>query len=328
MRILSLIVIILIFSLQASNAAICPRSLHISIEMDADWYKKEEERKKMEDDLIKKYSSFISKEEKPLGVEKSTCDKGEDCDFIKNCQMQRNVRKIRDVEYSIKTNSGITIKKSYCSSIGKCIGYNDFFHNSKVTASEDRLIDIKKNHAIFYHYFYSANSNGYEPPFNMTSFNSGNEIYFDDMPHFSPDENIILEVRSNEKEDVEGTKIPVGYNINIYQLDENGEYKNVEPIEFDRNDHNVVVSTFLSRHPECGEKPRFHSWKSNTEAILTASPSEKSEQNKVILLFFDPILKKWRCKDDILSKMSCKSNLPPSTKFSSNITKKQVENCQ
>ncbi|MCE3254643.1 MAG: hypothetical protein K0R25_137 [Rickettsiaceae bacterium] len=296
--------------------------------MDEDWLEREERRLANEEVLLQKYSDYISKEIKPLIPEPYHCAKGEICDPVKNCQMERNVKKIREAEYSIKIDSGITIAKSYCSVIGKCIGYNEFFHTSEVTAAEDRLIDIKKDNAIFYHYFYSAKSKSYEPPFNITNFHTGSELYLNDIPHFSPDEKVMIEVRSIPKQE-DSVNFPTGFNINIYEANELGEYKNIEPAEIDPENPDKIISTFLSRNPACGETPHFHSWKSNREVRLSMQPpSEDNEEGKKVILAYDKKSKKWSCHEDSSPEVKCLSYLPGSTKFSSNLAIEQINDCQ
>lgn len=313
------------FGLNA-NAALCGKELQLSIKMDDDWYKKEELRQKEEKDLLQKYAQYITKKNKRLKAEPYICDKEEDCDPIKNCQMENRIRKLRDMEYSMKTDSGIIIQKSHCSVIGKCIGYNDFFHSKEVTAAEDRLIDIKKDNAVFYHYFYTAHSDNYEPPFNMTNLHSGKEIYFDDIPHFSPDETVIIEIRSLEKKEPEG-KFPSGFNINIYELNENGEYVNVEPAETDPEDPKKIISNFLSRNPSCGKTPYFHSWQSNREVRISMLPSSQANEGKRVILSYDPQTKKWGCKEEVFPEVKCNSYLPSSVAFSSNLAVEQINEC-
>jgi hypothetical protein len=64
--------------------------------------------------------------------------------------------------------------------------------------------------------------------FNITNFHTGSELYLNDNPQFSPNERFMVEVRSIPKQESEGT-FPAGFNINIYEINEFGEYKNVEP---------------------------------------------------------------------------------------------------
>ncbi len=314
----------------SATAALCDKDALISIKMDDDWYKKEELRLANEDMLLTKYSQYISKEEKPLIAEKYRCGKGEICDPIKNCQMEKDVSNLKEIEYSMKIDSGIIIKKGYCSVIGKCIGYNDFFHSSKVTAAENRLIDIKKDNAIFYHYFYSAKSKAYEAPFNITNFHTGSELYLNDMPHFSADEKFMVEVRSIPKHETPNTladNFPGGFNINIYEMNEYGEYKNIEPDEVDPQNPEQVISTFLSRNPACGLTPHFHSWKNNQEIRLSMKPPQQANEGMKVILSYDKITKKWGCSEDLFPEVTCQSYLPNSTQFSSNLSDEQIENC-
>lgn len=294
--------------------------------MDDEWYRKEEERVKLEEELLAKHSEYITKIIRPLVVEPYRCAKGETCDPLKNCQMNKDAEKYHEVEYQIKTDAGIIISKSHCSEIGKCIGYNYFSHNQKVTAAEDRLIDIKKDNAIFYHYFYSAHSESYETPFNMTNFHTGSELSLNSIPHFSPDEKIMIEVRSIPKRDDNG-EFPTGYKINIYEINEYGEYKNIEPDEIDPNDSNKIISTFLSRNPACGEAPYFHSWKSSREVRLSMSPPNQENKGRKAILSYDKKTKKWGCQEYVFPEFKCESYLPSTTKFSSNLSDEQVEAC-
>ena len=312
----------------SARAWLCKKEFMVSIKMDDEWYKKEELRKIKEDILLAENSKYITKEAKPLiSAKPFPCKKGENCDPVKNCQVERHPENFKDIEYSMKIDSGITIAKSYCSVIGKCIGYNDFLHSKEVTAAEDRLIDIKKNNAIFYHYFYSDKSDAYEPLFNITNLNSGYELYLDDVPHFSLDEKVIIEVRSIEKDDSK-VNFPTGYNINIYEINEVGEYRRIEGPELDPDGSEKVISTFLSRNPECGETPHFHSWKSDREVRLSMMPPNESSQGKIVVLFYDDKLKKWSCKDDVLVRDKCEEYyLPGSNEYSSNLSLKQISNC-
>jgi len=325
---LFLISVIFLFSFSINaEAAFCKKDFLVSIQMGDDWHKIEEVRVADEESLLKKYSSYISKENKPLIAEPYHCKKGESCDQVKNCQIEKNVKDIREVEYSMKIDTGIIIAKSYCSVIGKCIGYNDFFHTNEVTAAEDRLIDIKKDNAVFYHYFYSARSKTYEPPFNITNFHTGSELYLNDAPHFSPDEKVMIEVRSIPKKEDSGD-FPTGFNINIYEMNEFGEYKNVEPVETDPANPDKIISTFLSRNPTCGETPHFHSWKSNREVRLSMLTPAKANDGKKIILSYDKKSNKWGCQEDLFPEVKCQSYLPSSTKFSSNLAAEQINNCQ
>jgi hypothetical protein len=295
--------------------------------MDEEWYKKEEQRIAQEETLLKKYSNYISKEAKPLVFERYRCKRGETCDSLRNCQVERNVKNFQEIEYSIKLDSGILIAKSYCSVIGKCIGYNDFFHTKNVTAAEDRLIDIKKDNAIFYHYFYSAKSQTYEPPFNLTNFHTGSELYLNDVPHFSPDERFMIEVRSIPEQKNSGD-FPTGFNINIYEMNEFGEYKNIEPDEIDPENPKKIISTFLSRNPSCGETPHFHSWKNNREIRISMAPPSKANEGRKVILAFDKKTKKWGCQEELFPEIKCSSYLPGTTKFSSNLAPQQLGDCQ
>lgn len=308
--------LIAIFFVLNAHAAFCKKDLLTPITMDDDWHKKEELRLVNEDELIKKFSKYITKKHKPLVAEKYHCVKGEDCDLVKNCQMEREVRNLHEVEYSIATDSGFIIAKSYCSTIGKCVGYNDFFHTSKVTAAEDRLIDVKNDHAIFYHYFYSAKNKSFEPPFNITNFHNGSELYLNDTPHFSPDNKFILEVRSvpestSDKELL--SDFPRGFNINIYELNNLGEYVNVES------------SDFLSRNPSCGDTPYFHSWQNDHAARISMLPPQYANHGRKVILSYDKKLKKWGCSEDLFPEVKCESYLPNSTRFSSNLSKEQID---
>lgn len=305
MNLKSLLIIFLIFSFaQKASASLCKKEFRVAIKMEDDWYKKEELRKQKEELLLNQYSNYITKRSKPLVAEKYECAKGEECDPIKNCQMERNIKDLRDEEYLITTDSGIIIAKSYCSVIGKCIGYNDFFHDSQVTAAEDRLVDVKKNNAVFYHYFYSARSQNYEPLFNITNFNTGSELYFKDVPHFSFDEKFIIEVNSSNE-----------FGINIYQLNQAGEYQQLTQEEFDWREAN------------CGETPYFHSWKSEYEARISQTPPSLTNAGQIKILFFDEKQEKWSCKDNILPPPQCEYYLPNSVEFSSNLSADQVKNC-
>jgi hypothetical protein len=307
------------------HAELCKKNFYVSIKMDDDWNQKEQQRLENENILLNKYSDHITKQAKPLIAEPYSCAKDQECDEVKNCQMEtrRSARTLREMEYSMKIDSGLVIAKSHCSLIGKCIGYNDFFHTNKVTASEDRLIDIKQNHALFYHYFYSGEQKSYQPPFNMTSFNNGSELYFNDIPHFSPDEKVIVEVRSIPKQEL-SSGFPTGFNINIYELNEAGEYKNVEPAEIDPQNPEKILSTFLSRNPSCGATPHFHSWKSNKEIRLSTGSGE----GKKVILFYDEKLKKWSCKDDVNLEFRCEPYFPGSTSYSSNLAMEQINDCR
>jgi hypothetical protein len=321
-----LLLSIIFLSFSSAKAALCKKDFLVSITMDDDWYLKEELRLAREDILLNKHSNHISKEEKPLIAEPYHCAKGEICDPVKNCQMGKNVKNIKEIEYSMKIDSGIIIAKSHCSVIGKCIGYNDFFHSSEFTAAEDRLIDIKENNAVFYHYFYSSKSKTYEPPFNITNFHTGSELYLNDIPHFSPDDKVIIEIRSIPKQESEGD-FPTGFNINIYESNEFGEYKNIEPVEFDPQDPSKVLSTFLSRNPSCGETPHFHSWKNNREVRLSMLPPSKANEGEKVILSYDKKSKKWGCHEDLFPEIKCQSYLPSSTKFISNLATEQIESC-
>lgn len=288
----------------------------LDIKMDDEWYKKEEVRAKIEDSLVKKYSEYLSKKSKPLVVEFFKCGKGDVCDELNNCQLHKDAKKYREIEYQIKTDAGVIISKSYCSKLGKCIGYNDFLHSKNVTAAEDRLIDVKKDNAIFYHYFYSANSKtSYEAPFNITNFHTGSELYLSDFPHFSPDEKFMLEINSS----------PENSKIAIYEANEYGEYKNIEPDEVD--DAKKIVSTFLSRNLNCGKAPHFYSWKNNREVILSESSTSQENAGKKTILFYDKKAKKWACREEDFMEYKCRSYLPDSTNFISNFTKEQMQNC-
>lgn len=321
--------VIVTFSLPKNvNAAICKKELSTPITMDDEWSRKEGLRLANEEVLLRQYSKYISKESKSLIAEPYQCTKGEDCDPVKNCQMEKNVRDIREMEYSITTDSGIKIAKSYCGIIGKCIGYNEFFHSSKVTAAEDRLIDVKKDNAVFYHYFYSAHSKDYEPLFNITNFHTGSELYLNDVPSFSPDGKFMIEVRSIPKEDAK-ENFPTGYNINIYEINDDGEYINIETPEIDLNSTDKITSTFLSRNPSCGTTPHFHSWKNDREVRLSMLPPADANKGMRVILAYDKKLKKWGCKEDIFPELKCESYLPSSTKYSSNLAVEQIsEGCE
>jgi hypothetical protein len=337
-RLLLLLTSIISLLLTANaNASFCPKKLQISIKMDDAWYEKEQLRLENEDALLKKYSKYISKKSKPLIPEPYRHYKGDAYDHTKNCQMEKDVSNISEIEYAMNIDSGIRILKSYCSTIGKCIGYNDFLHDKRLTASEDRLIDIREDNAIFYHYFYSAQSESYEPLFNITNFHTGYEIYLNDTPNFSPDNRVILEVRSIAKKDstTESAsefprefprEFPVGFNINIYERNDLGEYINVEPAKSDPENPDKI-STFLSRNPSCGETPHFHSWRNNHEARLSMLPPHQANDGIKVILSYDKKSKKWGCKQDLFPEYKCESYLPNSLEYSSNISKEQINNC-
>jgi hypothetical protein len=322
---LFLVISLLIFP-TFSNAKICKKEFQLSIKIDDDWHKKEDQRILHENQLIQNHSQYISKQKRALFVEPFTCIKNEECDPIKNCQMEKNPKKFSEVEYAMKIDSGIVIAKSHCSVIAKCIGYSDFFHNKNTTFAEDRLIDIQGNNAVFYHHFYSANSASYEPPFNMTNFKTGYELYLDDEPHFSPNGNAMVEVRSIPKQDLQ-SDMPTGFNINIYEINKLGEYRNVEPAEIDPKNQDKVISTFLSRNPECGETPHFHSWKNNREVRLSMLPPSDANKGKKVILSYDIKTRKWGCKEDLFPEFKCQSYLPSSTKYSSNLATEQISHC-
>jgi len=319
--------VIFLFSLGSqAKAGLCKKEFQLSIKMDDEWYKKEEARLANEEILLQKHADHISKKTKPLIAERYQCERGEKCDPIKNCQMEKNIKDLFEVEYEMKLDSGIIIAKSYCSVIGKCIGYNDFSHSLEVTAAEDRLVNIKKDNAVFYHYFYSAKTKNYEPLFNITNFHSGSELYLNDIPHFSPDEKVIVEVRSIAKQ--ETGNFPSGFNINIYELNDKNEYVNIEPAELDPEDSSKVISTFLSRHPECGETPHFNSWKKDGEVRLSMLPPSAANLGRKVILAYDKKAKKWGCKEDLFPEVRCESYLPSSTKFSSNLAMEQINDCR
>lgn len=325
MKIIFLLITLMVCTSHRALSAQCKKPFILEIKMDEFWQEKEKKRLKKEEILLKKYSDYITKIEKPLIAEKYFCEKGSKCDPLKNCQMEKNVENIREVEYQITLDSGVIVSKSYCSEIGKCIGYNDFLHSLEVTAAENRLIDIRKNNAVFYHYFYSANSKNYEPPFNITNFGSGHEIQLNDMPHFSPDDRVIIEVRSTPKQ--ENSTIPTGFNINIYEMNEYGEYHKIEPDEFDEQDKTKIVSTFLTRNPSCGETPHFYSWKSNREVVLSMLPANVENGGPKVILSYDSKTKKWGCTEELFPESKCESYLPNSTNFTSNLTEEQVRQC-
>lgn len=312
-----------------AEAALCKQDQQVSIKMSDAWHRNEEMRLVKEEKLLTQYAEYISKNEKVLVAEKYNCVDKKNCDEMKNCQMEKDVKDVKEVEYLIKADSGITIAKAYCSKIGKCIGYNDFIHDSKVTAAEDRLIDIKHDNAIFYHYFYSAKAEGYEPLFNITNFHTGYELYLQDVPRFSPDDRFMIEVHSVPKNENLAKDFPTGFNINIYEINEYGEYRNIEPEEFDKEDPTKVVSTFLSRNPLCGEAPHFHSWKNNREVRLFNPPLEDNSEGKKVILFYDKKLNKWACKeDDDFSDNQCIAYLPDSLDYVSNMAPGQLNNCK
>ncbi len=335
-----------------SEAYLCKKSDQVFIEMDEDWNEREELRIKNEDELLEKYSEYISKHTKPLTKEKYSCIKGENCDPLKNCQMHQDVTNLHEVEYLIKVDTGIFLSKSHCSTIGKCIGYNDFTHSLKVTASENRLIDIKKDNAIFYHYFYSAHSENYEPPFVMVNFHTGSELYLNALPHFSPDERSMIEIFStpNKNEGAEKNK----FVINIYEMNKYGEYKKIEmpkkeePEEKNTDAANLPaevilgeaevsglssskdssVEDFLSQNPTCGTNPHFHSWKNNYEIRLSMLHPSHANDGKKVILAYNRKEKKWECQDDAFPEFECQSYLPSSLKYVSNLTEEQINECK
>lgn len=338
---LKLIVVALLFlNFANANAAICKRNLFEPIRMDDGWYKKEALRFKLENELVRKYGNRIVRTYRDLRPEKYVCAKDEVCDPIRNCQIEDDVDYVKEVEYLIKIDSGFFVSKSYCSVIGKCVGYNDFEHNQNVTAQESRIIDIRENNVVFYNYFYSAHLKNYKPPFSILNLRTGKEFDLNDVPKFSPDNRFIVEVRSSAKQENQGILMPVGFNINIYELGQDYEYRKIEGDEFEKIDpkqlkdkskaQNIipkVVSTFLSRNPECGPTPYFHSWKSNTEVRLSMLPPKYADYGRKAILFYDKEKSKWECREDLYPESECKSFLPTSTRFSSNLTDQQVS-CQ
>jgi hypothetical protein len=338
-----------------SEAYLCKKSDQIIIEMGNDWNEKEEVRLNNENKLLEKYSEYISKHQKPLIREKYNCTKGKNCDPLKNCQMHQDVINFHEVEYLIKVDTGIILSKSHCSTIGKCIGYNDFTHSLKVTASENRLIDIRKDNAIFYHYFYSAHSENYESPFVMVNFHTGSELYLNGMPHFSPDERNMIEIFSTPNKNEGAAKDK--FVINLYEMNKYGEYKKIEtpkkeePEEKEKNkdEENLPAETildkteindlaaenteadeesFLTQNPTCGATPHFHSWKNNYEIRLSMLHPRQANDGKKVVLAYNRKAKKWECQDDAFPEFECKSFLPSSLKYVSNLTEDQINECR
>lgn len=272
--------IIIFFSLFYSKitlGALCNANLSVNINLDENWEEREKLRLEKEEFLLEKYKKYITKKSKALVAEAFNCEKGEDCDFLQNCQVEKNIKNILEIEYSMKIDSGIIIVKSHCNILGKCIGYNDFFHTKNVTIAEDRLIDIKHDNAIFHHYFYSKHSNSYEHPFNITNFHTGSELYLNNFPYFSPNEKIMIEEKGKNE---------IKKGVNIYEANEFGEYKKVEPLRFD------------SRNLICKQDLYFHSWKNNKEVRFLTSEKINSKSIKVIV-FYDARLDQWSCRDNL-----------------------------
>ncbi len=333
-----------IFFIKNSLASLCKKSDIISIEMDENWKQIEEARLANENELLSKYSEYISKRTKPLSREKYNCIKGVNCDPLKNCQMHYEPEKFHEVEYLIAIDTGIILAKSYCSEIGKCIGYNDFIHSLKVTASEDRLIDIKKDNAIFYHYFYSTNPQNYESPFVMINFHTGSELHLKGKPNFSPDETKMIEIYSiDEKQESETKK---KFFINIYEMNKYGEFVKVKNASVKEEDSKkeivnteerseqiaevskIVDEDFLSQNLSCGTTPHFHSWKNNYEARISMLSPYQANEGKKVILAYNRKEKKWECQDDAFPKFECKSYLPSSLKFVSNLNEDQINECK
>ncbi len=327
------------FFVKESEASLCKKSDIISIKMSDDWLKAENLRIENERDLLEKYSSYISKREKPLTKEKYSCTKGINCDPLKNCQMHHESEKFHEVEYLIAVDTGITLAKSHCSTIGKCIGYNDFIHSLNVTASEDRLIDIKKDNAIFYHYFYSAHSKNHEAPFVMINFHTGSELHLQGKPNFSPDETKMIEIYSiDEKHELETKK---KFFINIYEMNKYGEFVKInfprkelvvnaedDKTESESFDKITENEDFLSRNPSCGSTPHFHSWKNNYEVRLSMLPPHQANEGKKVILTYNRHEKNWECQDDAFPEFECKSYLPSSLEFVSNLNEEQINECK
>lgn len=337
---LSLFIFQVFFTSQL-HAALCKKSEIISIEMDETWQKKELLRIEKENELLSKYPEYITKRNKPLIKEKYRCKKG-DCDPLRNCQMHNNPEKFYEVEYLIAVDTGITLAKSYCSEIGQCIGYNDFNHNLKVTASEDRLIDIKKDNAIFYHYFYSTNPQNYEAPFVMINFHTGSELALRAMPQFSPDETKMIEVYSVKEQ--QDSEIKNRFFINLYEMNKYGEYEKIkESNEFDQETTNQtlteskasnsdtttkLIDDFLLLNPSCGPTPHFHSWKNNYEIRLSMLAPKQANKGRKVILFYDRKSNKWQCQDEIFPEFKCQSYLPKSLRFVSNLDEEQIAGCE
>jgi hypothetical protein len=304
--------------------------------MSENWHKKEEKRLKIESELLKKHSKYIIRRNKKLNPEKFYCDKKkEDCDPLKNCQMvtkKQDLKTLQEIEYLMKTDSGFTIAKSYCTQIGKCIGYNDFFHNITVTAAENRLIDIKNNNAIFYHYFYSAHDKSYQPLYNITNLKSGNELYLNDKPHFSPDGKTMVEIRSIPEQarriGASKSNFPTGFNINIYELDKNNEYKKITLPQREPLGPTKISPSFLSQNSKCGKNPHFHSWKSNHEIRLSQLTPKRANKGDRTILAYDEKTKEWGCRKEFFPEEKCESYVPDSAEFSSNLSEKQIRDCR
>jgi hypothetical protein len=323
---------------QNSQADLCPKEVlndqKYQIKVDHSWRENEAKRIENEVKLLLKNSEYISKIFKPLTKEKYSCSTektaSNECNLMRNCQLHDDVKNFFEVEYRIKTDLGIIISKSHCSEIGKCVGYNFFPHTGLVTAVEDRLIDVVMDNAIFSHFFYSAKNNYYQPPFNMTNFHTGKEIYLDDMPHFSPNKNFMIEVRSVDEKEKNSLnqEFPSGYRIKIYQINEYGEYNEIETDELDESDPSKINSTFLSRNPECGKTPHFHSWKNNHEVRLSMLPPKYANEGRKVILSFDKKEKKWFCYEDKFPDFSCEYDMPNNIDFFSNLSLNQIEICK
>jgi hypothetical protein len=270
-KLLSLFILLNIFFTQHLNAEISALSSD-----------EENLRIKNEEVLLEKYSKFISKKIKPLVKNQNAVyfDKDDNA---------------KEVEYLIKTSSRKAITKSYCSIFKKCIGYNKFYGVPENINQEYRLIDVKKDNAIFYENSYSETDSNISQALLMINLHSGEEKYFFNKLNFSFDENFILDIRSEEycHECTEGGA--TGYNIDIYELDNKGEYILTSRQE-ERDSNDFGKSHFLARNPDCGPTPYFHSWKNNNEARISMSSPELANKGPRAILKYDKKNKSWSCK--------------------------------
>jgi len=244
------------------------------------WIEKELLRKQKEEELLKKYSNYITKNTKNLV-------KNDNAKF-----REKNARESRDIQYLLKTDSGKIYTKNYCDPIAKCMGYNDYLDE----LDEYRLIDVKQDNALFYESFYTlreVDAIEVGSPFLLFNLHSGEEIHLLD-PKFSPDEKFIVDIRSIPYCAECTENGASGFNIDIYAIDDKKNYVLTSRQEMFDSDQ-FGNSYFLNKNKECGSTPHFHSWKNNNEIrISMLEPQDASKADRVILKY-DSDKKNWSC---------------------------------
>jgi hypothetical protein len=128
----------------------------------------------------------------------------------------------------------------------------------------------------------------------VVNLHSGRSITLYDTINFSPNGRVIVEFRSADFCE-ECTESSSGFNIDIYEINEEHDYVLTSRTE-ELDSNSTGNSYFLSRNPQCGPTPFFHSWKNNDEIRISMTEPNNANSGARAILKYDLKTKNWSCK--------------------------------